>query len=183
MSQLRMRLKRPVLRWARWFLLVLGVGLLGLVAFSLLDAMLFQAYESRRLNQSFENSRRASAEPPSQRPRESALLPPKARRVSISTGSVLGRIEISGIGLSVVVLEGVDGKSLRRGVGHVHGTALPSDQGNVAIAGHRDTFFRPLRDIRQQDEITVTTVTGSFRYQVDSISIVAGRRHRGAQQF
>jgi sortase A len=62
--------------------------------------------------------------------------------------------------------------TLRRAVGHFPGTALPGQQGNVAIAGHRDTFFRALRNICKENEITLTTLNGSYRYRVDSTKVV-----------
>ena len=61
---------------------------------------------------------------------------------------------------------------MRRAVGHIPGTPLPGQQGNVAIAGHRDTFFRALRNIRKDDEITLATLDGSYRYRVDSTKVV-----------
>ncbi len=84
----------------------------------------------------------------------------------------MGRIEIGTIGLSAMILEGTDGKTLRRAVGHIPGTALPGQQGNVAIAGHRDTFFRGLRNSLKDDEITLTTLSGSYRYRVDFTKVV-----------
>ena len=87
-------------------------------------------------------------------------------------GSPLGRIEISSIGLAAMIMEGVDGKTLRHAVGHIPGTPLPGQQGNVALAGHRDTFFRGLRNIHKDDEITLTTLHGSYRYRVDSTQVV-----------
>jgi LPXTG-site transpeptidase (sortase) family protein len=50
--------------------------------------------------------------------------------------------------LSVIVLEGTTPQTLRHGAGHIEGTALPGEQGNIGIAGHRDTYFRGLKDIR-----------------------------------
>ena len=87
-------------------------------------------------------------------------------------GSALGRIEISAIGLDAMIMERTDAKTLRRAVGHISGTPLPGQQGNVAIAGHRETFFRALRNIRADDEITLTTLAGSYRYRVNSIKVV-----------
>jgi sortase A len=87
-------------------------------------------------------------------------------------GSPLGRIEISRIGLGAMIMEGVDDSTLRRAVGHIPGTPLPGQLGNVAIAGHRDTFFRALRNVRKDDEITMATLNGSYRYRVDSITLV-----------
>ena len=84
----------------------------------------------------------------------------------------MGRIEITRIGLTAMVREGIDEQTLRRAAGHIPGTALPGQHGNVAFAGHRDTFFRPLRNIRRDDEITVTTSEGSDRYRVNSTRVV-----------
>ena len=57
-----------------------------------------------------------------------------------------------------MLMEGDDAKTLRRAVGHIPGTPLPGQPGNVAFSGHRDTFFRPLRNIRENDIIVVTTL-------------------------
>jgi sortase A len=95
------------------------------------------------------------------------------RQALLGPGSVLlGRIEISRIGFAAMVMEGIDNGTLRHAVGHIPGTALPGLQGNVAIAGHRDTFFRRLQYIRKEDEITLTTLQGSHRYRVDSTLVV-----------
>jgi sortase A len=69
-------------------------------------------------------------------------------------------------------MEGTDARTLRRAVGHIPGTPLPGQRGNVAITGHRDTYFRPLLKIRKDDEIMLTTLGGSYRYLVDSIKVV-----------
>ena len=71
-----------------------------------------------------------------------------------------------------MILEGTDGKTLRRAVGHIRGTPLPSEQGNVAFAERRNTFFRALRNISEDDEITLTTFSGSYRYRADAIQLV-----------
>jgi sortase A len=85
---------------------------------------------------------------------------------------VVGSLEIPRIGVSAMVVEGVDDGDLKRAVGHIPGTALPWEPGNVGIAGHRDTFFRPLRSIRPDDTITVSTLQGAYRYGVVSTSVV-----------
>jgi len=87
-------------------------------------------------------------------------------------GDIIGRIEIPRIHVSVIVLEGSDSRTLRVAAGHVQGTALPGTIGNVGIAAHRDTFFRPVGEIRPNDMITLTTLHGIFRYRVDSMEIV-----------
>jgi sortase A len=89
-----------------------------------------------------------------------------------AVGDVLGRLEIPRAGLSVMVREGDDAATLARAVGHVPGTALPWDGSNAVLAGHRDTFFRPLGKIRHGDEIRWTTSRGTFDYRVIRTEIV-----------
>jgi sortase A len=87
-------------------------------------------------------------------------------------GGLIGRIEIPRVRMSVAVMEGVDTTTLRRAVGHIPGTAMPGEPGNVGFAGHRDTFFRLLKDLKIEDEIQISTGKGSFTYQVESLTIV-----------
>jgi len=87
-------------------------------------------------------------------------------------GGLIGRISVARLGVSVIVMEGTDESTLQRAAGHICGTALPGQQGNVGIAAHRDTFFRPLRGIRKDDVITITTSRGNYRYRVVSTRIV-----------
>ena len=98
--------------------------------------------------------------------------PLAARRRFEATGTI-GRIEIPRLQLSVMTREGADAATLRRAVGHVPSTALPGETGNAAFAGHRDTFFRKLRDIRKGDEILFTTPAGRHRYVVNDLRVVA----------
>ncbi len=77
------------------------------------------------------------------------------------------------IKLEVPVLPGTDDLTLDRGVGHIDGTAIPGAAGNVGIAGHRDGFFRGLKDIHGGDTIDLTTEQGTESYVVDEILIVS----------
>lgn len=84
-------------------------------------------------------------------------------------GDAVARIEIPGIGVDKVVVEGVAVSDLRKGPGHYRATPLPGQPGNSAIAGHRTTYGAPFGDIDRleaDDEILVTTVQGTFRYRV-----------------
>jgi sortase A len=74
------------------------------------------------------------------------------------------------------VAEGVDASTLRVAVGHLPGTAFPDELGNVALAGHRDSVFAPLRDLRPHDRIVIATALGEFSYEVDAIAVVAPER-------
>jgi sortase A len=90
-----------------------------------------------------------------------------------STDGLIGRLEIPRLRLSAVVIEGIGRTTLRRGVGHIPGTALPGEAGNVGLSAHRDTFFRPLKDLKIKDEIQFSTLKGDFRYEVVSLRVVA----------
>jgi sortase A len=86
--------------------------------------------------------------------------------------SLVGRIEVPRLRLSAIAREGVDVRTLRLAVGHIPGTALPGQHGNAGFAAHRDTFFRPLKSVRQGDEVIVTTPGGVYRYAVTAMRIV-----------
>ena len=81
-------------------------------------------------------------------------------------------LRIPKIGLEVPVLEGTDDASLDGGVGHIEGTPSPGAPGNVGIAGHRDGFFRGLKDVSPGDAIEVETHTRTYRYVVSGIVVV-----------
>jgi LPXTG-site transpeptidase (sortase) family protein len=81
-------------------------------------------------------------------------------------------MSIPRVDFSAVVLHGSDDQTLRRGPGHLENTALPGTAGNVVIAGHRDSFFRPLRDVQLGDDIFMETPQGRFQYQVTAMQVV-----------
>ena len=87
-------------------------------------------------------------------------------------GDLVGKLEIPRIGISVIVVEGVDRTELEHAAGHIPGTALPGQPGNIGIAAHRDTFFQPLAAIRPGDTMTVGTIEGMYRYRVTSTQVV-----------
>ncbi len=84
----------------------------------------------------------------------------------------IGRLEIPSINVSAIVIEGDDARTLRRGIGHIPGTALPGGSGNVGLSAHRDTFFRHLGQIRTGDPVWITTLKGRYKYVVESSGIV-----------
>ena len=145
-------------------LIVAGAGLLGYWLWATLDARAFQSGMLRRLAGLI--GRRHSP----------TLTVARATRLEARTSGLIGRIEIPRLGISAVVVEGTTGRMLRRGVGHVRRTAFPGERGNVCLAAHRDTWFRPLKDVRDRDRILLETPDGSFTYEVDSVLIVSPRR-------
>ena len=140
-----------ILRGAFYFFLVLGILTMGYAAFVFANSHVYQAFEMKK----FKEAGRLS---------EPHLL---------ADGDVLGEIEVPRLGLDAIVVQGDSPATLKRAVGHLSKSALPGEWGNVALAGHRDTFFRPLRDIRLGDVITFKTQERSFEYLVQSIEVVA----------
>ncbi len=155
---------RTGIRAAQHVFAAIAIVALGYCAAVWLDAKFFQARESRR----FDHEAQLGNSPSTQ---------PKALREwqIVRDGCPLGRLEIPRIGVSVMVVEGVENGDLKRAVGHIPGTSLPGEAGNVAIAGHRDTFFRPLRSIRRDDTIALRTANGVYRYRVVFTDVVVPR--------
>jgi len=152
------RQSRRFLHWTRLLLMLTGVLALAYVGLTLLNARSFQNAASQTLDKQIHTV---------------GLRPIIQARKIVKEGDVVGRIEIPRIGMSVMVLQGTTARTLRLGAGHIEGTALPGEAGNVGIAGHRDTFFRGLKDIHRDDEILLQTVDGIARYKVDWIQITA----------
>jgi len=159
---------KKLLRWSQGGLLACAAAMLGYCAFVLVDTRVFQERESRTLQRLLEDQHTTDVNSPQVK----LLSPPKMPPASAMSG-LIGRIEIARLGLSVMIIEGDDGKTLRRAAGHVPGTALPGQLGNVGITAHRDTFFRPLRNIHMDDVITLTTLQGEYHYRVVSTKVVS----------
>jgi sortase A len=157
-------LKR-VLRIAQYVLLACGVALFSYCGFTLLDTWAFQHRASRELAELAAERRPAKG--------GGDRTPTGAANNVVVAGALVGRIEVERLGLSAIVIEGASGAVLQRAVGHITGTALPGEPGNIGIAGHRDTFFRPLRNIRRDDVITITTPLADYRYRVVFTKIVS----------
>lgn len=86
--------------------------------------------------------------------------------------SPVALLEIAKIHLEVPVFNGTDEAILNRGVGRIIGTGRPGGKGNIGIAGHRDGFFRALKDVAIGDSVDLLTTEGQRRYRVDNITIV-----------
>jgi sortase A len=87
-------------------------------------------------------------------------------------GAPVGRIEVPRLHLSAAVANGDDDGTLRVAIGHLPDTPLPWEEGNSALAGHRDTFFRELRHIRINDVMRMATPYGDFTYRVTRTLVV-----------
>src|SRR5437899_6667174 len=145
----------PTRRWLVWYgsgLIVGGVVVLGCCWWNFYDANKTQQRAHEWLS-------RKTVEP---RPKPHAI-----RR-----GEVIGELEIPSLNISVAVFEGDDARILSLGAGHIPKTTLPPGSGNIGIAAHRDTYFRPLRLIRVNDLIELKTLAGASRYAVTETKIV-----------
>ncbi len=164
---------RPLQRGLRILqpvLMAVALSLFAWCGFAVIDARVFQAVARNRLDKLLVESPAHGA--------ASAQSAAKVISSPVSTAlshGLIGRIGIDRLGVSVIVVEGSSPSVLRRAAGHIEGTALPGQPGNVGISAHRDTFFRPLRNIRENDVITLTTPGGEYRYRVVSTKVVNPR--------
>jgi sortase A len=141
------------LKWIGWALIVIGGACLAAVGLELVQAATFQSTAAQALERQLQE-------------------PEDAAPFGTVAGDLIGRLEIPRLNLSVMVVEGEDEELLARAVGHLPDTALPWESGHAVFAGHRDTFFRPLKDLRDGDAIRLTTIRGTFAYRVTSTKIV-----------
>jgi sortase A len=117
-----------------------------------------------------------AAAPPAAMPDQSLWSPARVsafrKALSEPTAAPIAVLRIPKIRLEVAVLPGTDDLTLDRAVGHVEGTAQPGTDGNSGIAGHRDGFFRGLKDIIRGDVIELDTLQGKVRYHVEQTWVV-----------
>ncbi len=90
----------------------------------------------------------------------------------VTPGDLIGSLTVPRLHLTANVREGDDEGTLSVAIGHLPDTPAPWQSGNAAVAGHRETFFRPLKDIVAGDEIQLVTPKGDFRYDVRETAIV-----------
>lgn len=146
---------RRLVRCIEYFLFAAGLVILGYCGAWWLNSRVQQANGNRELDRILSNRAATSA-----------------RGTRIPDGDLVGKVEIPDLRLSAVIFQGTQDSVLDQGVGHVDGTALPGQPGNVVLAAHRDTFFRSLRNIRKGEVVRVTTPSGTRDYEVDSTEIV-----------
>lgn len=178
-----------VLLWSSRLLLIVGIVALGANGLIYAQAHFYQATLKSQYERGSGSSNRSDilgqrAHPPftqtlkSNSDTSSVVSPGglilTALHLSIPQpqGASIRKIEIPSIGLAAMVLEGEDEETLRLAVGHISGTAVPGPSGNVGLAGHRDTFFRPLQRVHIGDMIWVSTDAGAFQYRVTSTLVV-----------
>ena len=165
------------------FMLISGLLILGIY----LGARVYATFSSRSEARRLENRPPASRQPVAQEhaaglsfvfkePDFSLWSPQRIKHYQLSLAAQLGPpvalLRIPKIRLEVPVLEGTDELTMDRAVGLIVGTARPGEDGNIGISGHRDGFFRGLKDIREGDGIELVTETGTDTYTIDHIVIV-----------
>jgi sortase A len=147
-----------LLRWVECLFLISGAAALGWALFIVTDAYVVQRIARATLEST---------------PRVKTPLSTSSDAPSrLARGTPLAELSIPRVGLSAVILHGSDARTLRLGLGHIENTPLPGESGNVAIAGHRDSFFRPLRNVRVGDDILLDTPEGRVHYRVSSFRVV-----------
>jgi sortase A len=167
-------------RLERW-LLVTGVILLAIFA----AAMIHRSVSSQAALVQFDQMKATAAETP----QVAALDVGDERKVDYSLwskerrkghqesleslkGAPVAVLTVGRLSIRVPVFEGTDELALYRGAGWIAGTARPGQDGNIGIAGHRDGFFRVLKDVKKGDRVELATLQGTRHYAVDEIEIV-----------
>jgi sortase A len=179
--------------WLRLSLLLIALACLGYYGFAVGNRYVYQAYENWAFDQ--EISGRPSTTKDwlmqttslgewtgykvPQAPRTAPAIQsqstpptPAVGTPEIREGDLLGRLEIPRLGLSSIVREGVSEATLSHAVGHVPSTQTAGAPSNFAIAAHRDTLFRALKDIKAGDTVTFRSAEEEYAYQVTSTKIV-----------
>jgi sortase A len=174
---MRLRIVPPkTARWTvvQYFFLGLAIGCLGLYSFAYVERVLYQSYQSREFD--LTPVRSAVTVAANNRQAIGRIVSPPRKSVASSRlpspTALVGRLSVPRLHLSGMVREGIDRNTLQLAIGHIPATALPGQKGNVGVAGHRDTFFRGLKDVQTKDEIRFSTLGGDFRYVVESLIIV-----------
>ena len=175
-------------RRLKMLLVLIGVLCMCVYGYSVCDQYVYQAYENWAFDQQIAGRATASfADYLRERTLLGLLFGPKAvdniaaaqpvhhlttTENRPSEGEVIGRVSLARLNLSAIIREGVSDRTLSVAVGHVPTTALPGQLGNFALAAHRDTLFRALKDVHVHDLVTVQSPLKSFEYEVLATKIV-----------
>jgi sortase A len=170
------------LRWLERALVAIGVACVSWYGYTTMQAAQFQREQTAAFETLLDRAPAGDiALPPPAAPRADAVplkappvTPPVTlpRGVALPDARMIGLLEVPRLGLSTAVLAGDDEKTLKKAAGHLPDTPRPWESGNSAIAAHRDTHFRPLRNIRVGDEVRMRTTRGDLTYRVREIRIV-----------
>jgi sortase A len=157
----------------RYFFLAIAIACLGFYSCAYLDRFLYQTYESPEFDLIPNRSAAAFGASHNKITLIARSSPQSVSFSKLPSPTVLiGRLSIPRLHSSAMVREGIDRNTLQLAVGHIPATALPGQAGNIGMAGHRDRSFRDLKDLRSKDEIQFSTLSGDFKYVVESFVIV-----------
>jgi sortase A len=163
--ELKIRWRQQSLVWCYYTFLALGLLALGYCAKSLMQAWLYQRWAHRQMQPERSRSEAPEPNPATRQQADTASS-------SLREMSPIGNLEIPRVHISAMVAEGTSRSVLSRAVGHVSGTALPGQSGNITLAAHRDTFFRNLHDVRSGDLIDLKEPGHEYRYRVRFTAVV-----------
>lgn len=155
---------------------LLAVGLALLATF--LAFRIHSTVGSRAALRAFTNTSRADSSPqPELRGVDTSLwseqrIDAYKQSLEVLVDGPIGVLTIPRMSLEVPVFNDTGETVLNRGLGRIEGTARPGEKGNIGIAGHRDGFFRCLKDIQLGDRIELATLKGKTTYVVDETKIV-----------
>lgn len=141
-------------RWIANVLLLAGVTAVSFSAGSFIAMTVWQKWQNRQFD------------------RQRTVSQTTGIRPHIQNGEIVGRLAIPRLNVRAMVREGTGERTLSLALGHIPGTALPGQKGNIGVAGHRDTLFRALRNVAANDEITFETPHDTFVYRVETTQIV-----------
>ncbi|MER2060921.1 MAG: class D sortase [Niallia sp.] len=91
----------------------------------------------------------------------------------VHAGEKIGAIIVPNKSKTIPVYEGTSAKILEKGVGHYRKSALPGENNNVVLSGHRDTFFKFLKELKKNDSLILETTDKDYEYKITKFSIVA----------
>lgn len=141
---------------------VLAVTAVGLLAFPLVTNV-YETWVQNRLGRELKSSESVE----------------RYQKGQLGDGDALTDISIPKLRVETTVVQGISDSALRAGAGHYPQTALPCENGNVAVAGHRTTYGKPFADIDRLvvgDTIVLETPVGSCTYQVSKAPFITNPR-------
>jgi sortase A len=170
--------RRSTAHALEWVLMLLGLVCLVWYDVNSYRAIRYQRQQALELERAMERAKletpaganpAGSDAPTPENPTIERSIP---SRKSKGDHQLIGRLEIPRLQLSVMVVDGDDEATLKVAAGHLPDTPLPWELGNSAVAGHRDSFFRPLSQVKMNDSLRLVTPHGEFHYVVSSLRVV-----------
>jgi len=165
---LRLRFDEDLTIWLERALAWSGAFFLGVALWMAGDAAFYQ----RRADARLRSAAAATATPATRAVSTGERIVPPDGPSAVAAGTALGWITIPRLEVDVVVAEGTSDTVLRRAVGHVPTSSRFGEDGNIVLAGHRDTFFRPLESIHAGDLILLGRPDRRDAYRVEWVAVV-----------